>query len=72
MFLNVFICKIITKNCLYKALFYRLLYLFVFLCKFNSIDDMLLYQGLLAFELFTDAKADDSVVKAMRKGLRGE
>ncbi|WP_419776697.1 hypothetical protein [Malaciobacter marinus] len=48
------------------------MYLFVFLCRINSIDDMLLYQGLLAFELFTDAKADDSVVEAMRKGLRGE
>lgn len=35
-------------------------------------EDMLLYQGLLAFELFTNTKADNSVLKAMRKGLRGE
>lgn len=35
-------------------------------------EDMLLYQGLLAFELFTDTKADNSVVEAMRRGLRGE
>ncbi|WP_228712391.1 hypothetical protein [Arcobacter defluvii] len=33
---------------------------------------MLLFQGLLAFELFTNTKADNSVVEAMRKGLRGE
>ena len=35
-------------------------------------EDMLLFQGLLAFELFTNTKADNSVVEAMRKGLRGE
>ena len=70
MFLNVFICKIITKKSLYKSLFCRLLYLFVFLCKIVSIDDMLLYQGVLAFELFTGHKADNSVVEAMRKGLK--
>ena len=35
-------------------------------------EDMLLYQGLLAFELFTNTKTDNSVVEAMRKGLRGE
>ncbi len=33
---------------------------------------MLLFQGVLAFELFTSTKADDSLVKAMRKGLKGE
>ena len=33
---------------------------------------MLLYQGVLAFELFTNTKADNSVVKAMRQGLKGE
>ncbi|MFY9089216.1 hypothetical protein [Arcobacter aquimarinus] len=31
---------------------------------------MLLYQGVLAFELFTGHKADNSVVEAMRKGLK--
>ena len=35
-------------------------------------EDMLLYQGVLAFELFTNIKADDSLVEAMRKGLKGE
>ncbi|RXK11318.1 hypothetical protein [Halarcobacter bivalviorum] len=70
MFLNVFICKIITKKSLFKSLFSRLLYLFVFLCRFNSIDDMLLYQGVLAFEYFTNSKADKKVIEAMRKGLK--
>ncbi len=32
-------------------------------------EDMLLFQGVLAFELFTDIKADDSLVESMRKGL---
>jgi shikimate dehydrogenase len=31
---------------------------------------MLLYQGVLAFELFTKIKADNSLVEAMRKGLK--
>lgn len=35
-------------------------------------EDMLLYQGIEAFELFTNTKADNSVVEVMRKGLRGE
>ena len=35
-------------------------------------EDMLLYQGVLAFELFTNTKADNSVVEAMRKGLKTE
>ena len=35
-------------------------------------EDMLLFQGLLAFELFTNTKADNSVIEAMRKGLKGE
>jgi len=35
-------------------------------------EDMLLFQGLLAFELFTNTKADNSVIEAMRRGLRGE
>ncbi|MGB5866973.1 MAG: shikimate dehydrogenase [Arcobacteraceae bacterium] len=33
-------------------------------------EDMLLYQGVLAFELFTGIKADKDLVKAMRKGLK--
>jgi len=72
MFLNVFICKIITKKNLDKSLYCSLLYLFVFLCKINSIDDMLLYQGVLAFEYFTNTKADESLVESMRKGLKGK
>ena len=40
--------------------------------KSKDGEDMLLYQGVLAFELFTDTKADESVIEAMRKGLRGE
>ena len=35
-------------------------------------EDMLLFQGLLAFELFTNTKADNSVIEAMRKGLKEE
>ncbi len=35
-------------------------------------EDMLLYQGVLAFEYFTNTKADESLVEAMRKGLKGE
>ena len=34
-------------------------------------EDMLLYQGVLAFELFTSTKADNKVIKAMRDGLSG-
>jgi shikimate dehydrogenase len=33
---------------------------------------MLLFQGVLAFEYFTNTKADKSLVEAMRKGLKGE
>ena len=33
---------------------------------------MLLFQGVLAFEYFTNSKADESLVKAMRKGLKEE
>lgn len=33
---------------------------------------MLLFQGVLAFEIFTDTKADENLVEAMRKGLKGE
>lgn len=33
-------------------------------------EDMLLYQGVLAFELFTGVKADQHLIEAMRKGLK--
>src|SRR5574344_1429937 len=33
-------------------------------------EDMLLYQGVLAFEYFTNTKADNMVIEAMRKGLK--
>ncbi|WP_198304525.1 shikimate dehydrogenase [Arcobacter vandammei] len=35
-------------------------------------EDMLLYQGVLAFELFTNTKADNMVIEAMRRGLKEE
>ena len=38
--------------------------------KFKDGEDMLLYQGVLAFELFTGIKADNKVVEAMRRGLK--
>lgn len=31
---------------------------------------MLLYQGVLAFELFTGVEADKELVEAMRQGLK--
>ncbi len=37
--------------------------------KAKDGEDMLLYQGVLAFELFTDTKATDKLIEAMRKGL---
>lgn len=48
---------------------------FLQLAKTNNIqykdgEDMLLFQGVLAFELFTNTKADDTVVEAMRRGLK--
>jgi len=33
-------------------------------------EDMLLFQGVLAFEYFTKTKADNNVVEAMRNGLK--
>lgn len=41
-------------------------------CQIKDGEDMLLYQGVLAFELFTGHKADNTVIEAMRKGLKGE
>ena len=41
-------------------------------CQIKDGEDMLLYQGVLAFELFTNTKANENIVEAMRKGLKGE
>ena len=41
-------------------------------CEIKDGEDMLLFQGVLAFEYFTNTKADESVIEAMRKGLKGE
>ncbi len=38
--------------------------------KYKDGEDMLLYQGVIAFELFTGKKADKQTVEAMRKGLK--
>ena len=38
--------------------------------KIKDGEDMLLYQGVLAFEYFTNTKADITVIEAMRKGLK--
>lgn len=35
-------------------------------------EDMLLYQGVLAFELFTDSKIDKNTIDTMRKALKGD
>ncbi len=40
--------------------------------QYKDGEDMLLYQGLIAFELFTGIKADKKLIEVMRKGLRGE
>ena len=50
---------------------------FLALAKENGLEikdgeDMLLFQGVLAFEYFTNTKADENLVQAMRKGLKGE
>ena len=39
-------------------------------CEIKDGEDMLLYQGVLAFELFTSIKADNKVVKVMKEALR--
>ena len=38
--------------------------------KYKDGEDMLLYQGVLAWELFTGLTADTQVVEAMRQGLK--
>jgi len=40
--------------------------------KYKDGEDMLLYQGVIAFELFTNTKADKQLIEAMRKGLKKE
>lgn len=35
-------------------------------------EDMLLYQGVLAFEYFTNSTCTEQTIEAMRKGLKGE
>lgn len=50
---------------------------FLALAKENNLqikdgEDMLLFQGVLAFEYFTNTKADENLVETMRKGLKGE
>ena len=39
--------------------------------KYKDGEDMLLYQGVIAFELFTNTKADKHLIEAMRRGLKG-
>ncbi len=39
--------------------------------KYKDGEDMLLYQGVIAFELFTNTKATNKVIEAMRQGLKG-
>ena len=41
-------------------------------CQIKDGEDMLLFQGVLAFEYFTGTKADEKLVEAMRKGLKKE
>lgn len=41
-------------------------------CEIKDGEDMLLFQGVLAFEYFTNSKADESLIEAMRKGLKEE
>lgn len=41
-------------------------------CEIKDGEDMLLFQGVLAFEYFTNTKANEDLVEAMRKGLKVE
>ncbi|MEA2050992.1 MAG: shikimate dehydrogenase [Campylobacterota bacterium] len=38
--------------------------------RYKDGEDMLLYQGVIAFELFTNTKADKHLIEAMRRGLK--
>ena len=40
--------------------------------RYKDGEDMLLYQGVIAFELFTNTKATTKVIEAMRRGLKGD
>jgi shikimate dehydrogenase len=74
--------KEILENILKNASFafdciYGKITSFLALAKNNNLiikdgEDMLLFQGVLAFELFTNTKADNKVVEAMRNGLKAE
>ena len=39
-------------------------------CEIKDGEDMLLFQGVLAFEYFTNTKADDELIQAMRMALK--
>lgn len=39
-------------------------------CNIKDGEDMLLFQGVLAFEYFTQTKADKNLIEAMRNGLK--
>lgn len=41
-------------------------------CEIKDGEDMLLFQGVLAFEYFTKQKVDENIIEAMRKGLKDE
>ncbi|RXJ60151.1 shikimate dehydrogenase [Candidatus Marinarcus aquaticus] len=38
--------------------------------EYKDGEDMLLYQGVLAFEYFTNSKCSDEIIEAMREGLK--
>ena len=38
--------------------------------RYKDGEDMLLFQGVIAFELFTNTKADKELIEAMRQGLK--
>jgi len=42
------------------------------LIPYKDGEDMLLYQGIIAFELFTKFTADEDLINVMRKGLQNE
>jgi shikimate dehydrogenase len=38
--------------------------------KYKDGEDMLLYQGVIAFELFTNTKMTEELIEVMRQGLK--
>jgi shikimate 5-dehydrogenase len=70
MFFYVFICKIYCIKISIKSLHSRYLHLFEYYCRIKDEEDMLLYQGVLAFEYFTNTKASTELSEAMREGLK--